>query len=260
MWTAPVITSRGGGTCTVRKTLPCGVSSTPLLPLRTCFSSRSFSGSRAISAPLTRRCSPLATSVTTIAARRAARSVLSALRMSSFTAWCPASEVRHTSPHPFARTSEAKGHQLLYDSSAAFRFEVPNRVCRECCRNFKSAALVHLLHINSDGAAAGEPNLPGGLVGDAEFQRLGLAALDHIERLGDDRALDATARHRAEEVAVLIDDEIRADRTRRRAPGLDHGRERDAAPRLAPVLGGLEDVFIAGECFHAFSLRRLRDP
>src|SRR6266508_5769448 len=30
----------------------------------------------------------------------------------------------------------------LYDSSAAFRFEVPKQVCGSCCRNFKSAALV----------------------------------------------------------------------------------------------------------------------
>src|SRR5262249_4202846 len=29
----------------------------------------------------------------------------------------------------------------LYGSSAAFRFEVPNRICRNPCRNFKSAAL-----------------------------------------------------------------------------------------------------------------------
>src|SRR5215475_3472859 len=140
MWTAPVMTSCGGGTCTVRKTLPCGVSSGPLLPLRMCLSMSAASGSRPTSAPLTRRCSPVASLVTTTTARRAARSLFSALRMSSFTS-------------------------------------------------------VHLFHVDPDGAAAGEPDLPGGLVGDAEFQRLGLAALDHIERLGHDRALDATARH-----------------------------------------------------------------
>src|SRR5215813_604581 len=36
---------------------------------------------------------------------------------------------------------EAKGHQQVYDASAAFRFEVPKRGCRGWCRNFKSAAL-----------------------------------------------------------------------------------------------------------------------
>src|SRR5262245_13112644 len=131
MWTAPVTTMRGAGTCTVRKTLPCGVSSSmPLLPLRMCFSISSRSGSLATSAALTRRCSPVASLVTTTAARRALRSALSDLRMSSFT------------------------------------------------------LLLHLLDVDADGAAAREPDLPGGLVGDAEFQRLRLAALDHVERLG----------------------------------------------------------------------------
>src|SRR6266508_4470287 len=32
----------------------------------------------------------------------------------------------------------------LYDSSAAFRFEGPKRACGNCCRNFKSAALILL--------------------------------------------------------------------------------------------------------------------
>ncbi len=73
----------------------------PLLPLRICFSNRSFSGSPATSAPLTSRCSPLATSVTTIAARRLARSVLRAERMESFNrpsphrpGWCRRRTVR----------------------------------------------------------------------------------------------------------------------------------------------------------------------
>src|SRR5262249_49108412 len=54
---------------------------------------------------------------------------------------CPVSEVRDTPQRALTRTSETKGHQPLYDSSAAFRFEVPNRVCCRWCRNFKSAAL-----------------------------------------------------------------------------------------------------------------------
>jgi hypothetical protein len=43
---------------------------------------------------------------------------------------CPASEVRDTSQHALTRTSEAKGHSLVFDSSAAYRFEVPERACR----------------------------------------------------------------------------------------------------------------------------------
>src|SRR5438105_13842776 len=141
MCTAPVITSLGDGTCTVKKTLPSGVSSMPLLPERKCFSSTPFSGSRAISFSVTRRCAPLSWLVTTIAARRAARSSLRALRMSR-----------------------------------------------------RKASLLHLLHEHPDGAAARQPDLPGGLVGDAELQRLRLAALDHVHRFGHHRALDAAAR------------------------------------------------------------------
>src|SRR6478736_6995147 len=81
--------------------------------------------------------------------------------------------------------------------------------------------LFHLLHEHPDGAAAGEPHLPGGLVGDAELEHSRLAAVDHIERLGDHRAFDTAARHRAEEVSLLVDHQIGADRPRRRAPGLN---------------------------------------
>src|SRR5262249_47159942 len=106
---------------------------------------------------------------------------------------------------------------------------------------------LHLLDVHADGAAAGESDLPGGLVGDAEFESLGLAALDHVKRLGHDRALDAAARHRAEEIALAAADKVRAGRPRRRAPRLDHGGERDAAALFAPLLGGLEDVVVARE-------------
>src|SRR5262245_5051676 len=122
-----------------------------------------------------------------------------------------------------------------------------HRVCRTFMFEYSLESSLHLLHIDADRPAAGEADLPGGLVGDAEFERLGLAALDHVERLGDDRALDAAARHRAEEIALALDAEVRADRPRRRAPGLDHGGKRDAAALFAPFLGGLEDVVVARE-------------
>jgi hypothetical protein len=35
------------------------------------------------------------------------------------------SEVRDTSQHPLTRTSETKGHEQVFDSGAAYRFEVP---------------------------------------------------------------------------------------------------------------------------------------
>src|SRR3954469_3841186 len=78
---------------------------------------------------------------------------------------------------------------------------------------------LYLFDEHADGAAARQPDLPGGLVGDAEFQHLRLAVLDHVHGLGDHGALDAAARHRAEEIALLVDDKVGADRPRRRAPG-----------------------------------------
>src|SRR5262245_31460721 len=198
--TAPVMTRRGGGTCTVRKTRPSGVSAMPLLPVRSRSLSTSFSGSRSTSAALTSRSSPLATSVTTITARRAARSALSVFRMSSFTT-------------------------------------IPRR-----------RASLHLLHEYPDGAAARQADFPCCLVGDAELQHFWLAALDHVDGLGDHRALDAAARDRAQKIALLVDDQIRADRPRRRAPGLDHGGERHPAALPPPVLRRFENVVVA--CQH----------
>src|SRR6185295_19898248 len=87
--------------------------------------------------------------------------------------------------------------------------------CKLGC--YSPPTLIHLLHKNPDSAAAGQPDLPGGLVGDPEFQRLGLAALDHVEGFRHDCALDAADRDRAQEVALVVDHQIRAHRTRRRA-------------------------------------------
>src|SRR5262249_27291972 len=91
----------------------------------------------------------------------------------------------------------------------------------------------------------------------AELQGLRLAAFDHIDRLGHHRAFDAAARDRAQEIALVVDHQIGADRPRRRAPGLDHGRKGHAAPRALPVLGRFEDVFVS--CQHR-SLHRLIMP
>src|SRR6185369_14470873 len=176
------MTSCAGGTCTVRNTLPSGVSSIPLLPLRMCFSINACSGSPATSAALTSRCSPLATSVTTTAARRAARSAFNACRTSSFTS-------------------------------------------------------AYFLHINADGATAGQADLPGRFICDAEFEHLRFAALDHVHRFGHHGALDAAAGYGSEEVTVVVNDEVRADRSRRRAPCLDHRCKRNLAPVFPPFFG-----------------------
>src|SRR5579864_2318234 len=192
------MTSCGAGTWTVRKTRPSGLSTMPLLPVRKRSARNARNGSLATSAALTRRSLPLATSVTTIAARRAARSVLRVLRRSSFI--------------------------------------VSLRLC-----------LLDFLHVDPDGAAAGQADFPRGLVGDAEFQHFRFAAVDHVERFGHHGALDAAARPRAQKNAFPIDDQSGADRPRRRAPGLHHGRQRHVAAVLAPILGGFENVVVGRE-------------
>src|SRR6478735_2486167 len=98
--------------------------------------------------------------------------------------------------------------------------------------------LLHLLDEHPDLAAAGKPDPPGRLIRDAELQHFRLAAADHVDRLADDRALDAAARHRAFKVPLRVDDEMAADRTRRRPPRLDDGGERHAASLAAPAFGG----------------------
>ena len=86
-----------------------------------------------------------------------------------------------------------------------------------CC----TSSLFHFFDQHPDRSAAGQPDLPGSLVGHAELERPGLAAFDHVERLGHDGAFDAATGHRAQKVALVVDDEIGTDRPRRRAPGFD---------------------------------------
>src|SRR4029077_19143838 len=109
--------------------------------------------------------------------------------------------------------------------------------------------------------AAGQSDIPGGLVGDAELQHSGLARRDHVQRLGDDRALDAAAGDRPQERAVIVDDEAGARGPRRRAPGLNHRGQRHAVTGLLPVLGGFQDILVAVEhetLFQAAERIRLR--
>src|SRR5512133_1507810 len=47
--------------------------------------------------------------------------------------WCPDSEVRQTLQHALMRTSESKGHQLAYDSSAPFEPEVRIGLAANSC-------------------------------------------------------------------------------------------------------------------------------
>ena len=175
------MTSRGDGTCTVRNTRPFGVSSMPLLPLRICLSISSLSGSLPTSAAFTSRCSPLATSVTMTAARRAARSAFKRLENIE------------------AQLSSPSRHSVRETGRISHRRRIP---AFSACR-FRS-----------------------------------------VDRFGDDGTRAAT-RYRAEEIALVVDHQIGADRTRRRAPSLNHGGERDTTPVLAPVFCRFEDVVFA---------------
>src|SRR5688572_22252647 len=111
---------------------------------------------------------------------------------------------------------------------------------------------------NLDAAAAGKTDPPRSLVGDAELQHLRLAGIDHVDRLGDDRALDATAGNRAMEIAFGVDDQMAADWTRRRPPGLDHGCKRNVTAFVPPGFRNdqrIPDVIEVSCVFHdSFSL------
>src|SRR6202790_3881365 len=180
----------------------------PLLPIRNCFVRSARSGSVAMSFALTRRCSPLVVSVTTITGRRAARSTLTSASVSSFTASAPFPKVVNHRSAPCTNFGNRRGTSNsiivpLFD----LKFLVLTRGTH--CRNFKSAALPDFLDKHLDRATARQADIPRGLVGDAEFKHFRLAAGDHIERLGDDRALDAAAGHRSQKGAVIVDHEAR---------------------------------------------------
>src|SRR5271170_5628715 len=201
----------------------------PLLLVRRCSAISGRNGSLAMSAARTRRWPPLSTLVTTTDARRASRSVLRALRSSN-------SMTDHNA-NGESRVANGEEEVILHYSLFATRY----------------SPLFHLLDEHPDGAAAGQPDLPCRLVGDAEFQHFRFAVFDDVERLGDHGAFDTAAGDRAEEIALPINDQVRADRPWRRAPGLDHGRQSDLAAIFAPVLRGFEDIVVG--CEHNGVLR-----
>src|SRR5690606_14274605 len=172
------------------------------------------SGSTATSAASTRRCSPEAMSVTTIAARRAARSALRAERIER----CISTNALWLNSHK----QFAIAHKAKQPMGSALHIRLLRALLPAM-----TGKLLHLFDQHADRTAAGQTDLPGRVVGNTEFQQARLAALDHVHRLGYHGALDAAARHRAEEVALFVDHQVGADRARRRAPRLDNGCERD---------------------------------
>src|SRR6516162_2134240 len=110
----------------------------PLLPVRKCSASVARSVSLPISAALTKRCMPLSTLVTTIAARRAARSALSAVRMSSFMI-CPDDGRRTTEDGGYKRIRLRVSSAVCLPSSF---------ICRQCYSTFSTNTRIVPPHDN----------------------------------------------------------------------------------------------------------------
>jgi hypothetical protein len=96
------------------------------------------------------------------------------------------------------------------------------------------------------------------LIGDAvsdelRLVRRNLAALHLVDQV----VLDAPAGDRAGDLPIVADRDHRADRARRRAPGLDDRAERYAVSRLAPRFGAAEDfdVYAVHGVFLSFTYR-----
>ena len=71
---------------------------------------------------------------------------------------------------------------------------------------------------------------------------------DHVQRLGDDRALDAAAGDRAEEVAVVVDHEIGLPTGRGAEPQVSTTvASATPSPGLLPVFRGLENIVVVAE-------------
>jgi hypothetical protein len=79
---------------------------------------------------------------------------------------------------------------------------------------------------NVDLAAARQADSERHLVGDPVRDQPGLPSGEHFLCREDDVVLDAAVRDRTFDAAVLADEELRSDRTRRRAPRGDDGGNR----------------------------------
>src|SRR5216684_1044223 len=127
-------------------------------------------------------------------------------------------------------------------ASAASLRRVASVTARRLVRALWSAARVlacmesvHLLDEYLDLAAAGEANVPGLLICDAEIEQPRLAVLDRRQRFLDHSPFDATARDRAHHGTAVVDAELATDRPRRGSPGGDHGGDGDAFTRVLPL-------------------------
>ena len=93
-----------------------------------------------------------------------------------------------------------------------------------------------------DLTAAGQSHVERIVVGDAVGDQLRRAGLQHLLGAQHDIGLDAAARDRAGHLAVLGDQQPRAQRARRRALGVDHRGNGEWPPLVQQPLGVREHV------------------
>src|SRR3546814_7492072 len=89
---------------------------------------------------------------------------------------------------------------------------------------------------------AGEADVTGLFVADAEVEQLRLAGLDDVDRFEDDRTFDAAAGDGVLEGTGLVDDGRALDGAGRRAHGGDDGGERENIAGAAPRGGMVQDL------------------
>src|SRR5436305_1377139 len=94
-------------------------------------------------------------------------------------------------------------------------------------RHLRQLPVPQFLDEDVDLAAAGEADAEGHVVRDPVGDEPRPGAREHLLRGEDDVALDAAARDRAGELALLADRKLRAHGPRRGAASRDYGRESD---------------------------------
>src|ERR1044072_5918876 len=87
-----------------------------------------------------------------------------------------------------------------------------------------------------DPPAAGQPDVEGHVVGDAERQELRVVAVDDAVGDLDHRAFDATAGDHAGDLALVVDRHLRAGWPWRRPADRHDRRERDLVASRHPAI------------------------
>ncbi len=103
-------------------------------------------------------------------------------------------------------------------------------------RELSEQVCIGLVDPDVDLAPARKSDAEREIVRDSIGEQPRLAADEHLARGLDHFALDAAAGHRACQLAVLRDDQLGADRPRRRAPSRNDASHRDPVTASAPAI------------------------